>query len=525
MSKFNLTHLLIVVLSISTAYAQQNPKKDPPKLVVSITIDQLRSDYLWQLMEGYGEKGFKRLLREGLVYGDVKFEFPTVSRAAGTATLFTGTQPFYHGIIADNVYDPKQKKEIPALYDPAFMGNFTSETLSPGKLQASTFADELKIATSGRSEIYAIAPDNQVALISAGHVANGAFWIDDLNGRWATTTFYKDVPWYVDRYNTQDGLPSRIRSMSWKNLKDPSFYTLFPYIINHNSGFQYTYNNYKAIKTSALVNEEVTKLAERFFEYSSLGKKDIPDFLALSYFAGIPDGSNVQEYAVELQDTYFRLDGELEKLLELIDKKIGLRNTVIILTSTGYFSGNEDREFINIRFGEFFPKRAVALLNMYLMAIYGQGNWVETYYDKQLFLNKKLIEEKQIPLEEIQRKSADFLVDLSGVQDVYTAYDLYHSRGNEQLNYIRNGYHRENSGDLLLEIKAGWKIMDEEAGTGTESVRKAHVMTPVIFFAPDIPARIIKPSVRATQIAPSICHILRIRPPNGAFDEVLTELK
>ena len=529
LSIFNsqLTKLLLVLLSINTVYAQQPVKKESPKLVVTITIDQLRSDYLQLFLDGFGERGFKRLLREGLVFNDVRFEFPSVDKSSASATIFSGATPFYHGIVSDKIYDRKQKKELSSLYDSRFMGNYTSETLSPSNLLAATVGDALKGATAGMSDVFSIAPDYQAAILSAGHAANAAYWLDDLNGHWATTTFFKNLPWYVDQYNTKESLASRITTLSWGNMYPADRYNYFPYVTN-NGAFQYQYKNYdrfRAIKTSALVNEEVTRLAERFFENASFGKKNVPDLFALSYYAGMAENRSIRDYTVELQDTYFRLDKELEKLFNLIDKKVGLKNTLIVLTSTGYFRENEKpSEQVNIPLGEFHPKRSIALLNMYLMAIYGEGNWIEHYYNNQLFFNKKLIEDKRVSMAEMQRKSADFLSELSGVQDVFTAYDIYHEKGNADFQQIRNGFHKNISGDLLLEIRPGWKVLDEN-GNQINSDSKYSVQNPLIILHPDFAAKTIQQKIRATQITPSICYILRIRPPNAAFDDVLLEVK
>lgn len=514
MSKLKLTQLLIILFGISSAYAQQTAKKESPKLVVTITIDRLRSDYLQLFMEGFGERGFKRLMREGLVFNDVRFEFPSIDKSTAAATIFTGTTPFYHGIISDKIYDRKQRKILSSLYDSRFMGNYTSETLSPANLQVSTIGDAIKSATAGMSEVYAIAPDYQLAVLSAGHAANAAYWLDDLNGHWATTTYFKNLPWYVDQYNTKESLANRITSLSWQNLYSPDRYNYIPYLNNNSVGFNYQYKDYdrfRAIKTSALVNEEVTRLAERFFDNSTLGRKNVPDLFAISYFAGIGENRSVSDYAAELQDMYFRLDKELEKLFNLIDKKVGLKNTLIVLASTGYFSEKEkDREHVNVPVGEFYPKRSIALLNMYLMAIYGEGNWIEYYHNNQLFLNKKLIEDKRISIEEIQRKSADFVSELSGVQNVFTAYNIYHTQGNPDFQRIKNGFNKNISGDLFIEIRPGWKIIDEN-GNQLNQNSSYSVQNPLMIWHPNFAAHTINEKIRATQIAPSICYILRIQ--------------
>jgi hypothetical protein len=277
-----------------------------------------------------------------------------------------------------------------------------------------------------------------------------------------------------------------------------------------------------------LVNGEVNRLVERFFEYGTIGKKNVPDFLAISYFAGNSEERNVRNYSVELQDTYFRLDKDLEKLLDLIDKKVGLQNTVIFVASTGYFNDRETiPKLVNISSpGEFYPKRCLALLNMYLMAVYGQGNWVDTYYDKQIFLNRKLIEDRQILIEDIQNKAADFLIEFSGIQDVFTSHDILHGRWNDSMLKIRNGFHRNVSGDLLLEIQPGWKIVREDnTADNDEYVHVGQIPVPLIISGAGVSGQTIHRKIRATQIAPAVCRLLRIRSPNASSDDALQEVR
>ena len=203
---------LIAILVVTNLEAQQRT----PKLVVCITVDQLRGDYIEYFYNTFGERGFKRLMNEGLVYNNIKFEFTDVNQASAFATLFTGSNPCFHGVTGDKFYDFDNEKEVSVLYDKDYLGNYTRENYSPKKMFSSTIGDELKIASKGRSDVYAIAPDAESAILSAGHAANGAFWMDDMNGKWATTTYYKGIPWYVDRYNNGvESLSARLDQMVW----------------------------------------------------------------------------------------------------------------------------------------------------------------------------------------------------------------------------------------------------------------------------------------------------------------------
>ena len=446
---------LIVVLAAANLNAQQ--MAELPKLVVGITVDQLRGDYLQYLYQAFGEKGFKRLMRDGAFYENVNFDFDNPDCASAMATIFTGAYPYYNGIISNSIFNPSTLRVESVMHDLKFMGNFTNQTVSPAGILTSTLTDELKSASNGFSQVYAFAPNMEQALISGGHAANGAFWIDDINGKWATSTYYKDVPWYIDRYNRNEGLDKRIDDAEWTPMLSVSEYKFIPYLSGDWS-FKHKFNRirkdqYRQFKTSALVNDEINKIVELFLKNSAIGQKKNPDFLSITYNAGTYLNGSVQQYSLETQDTYLRLDKNIGALLDMIDKTVGLNNAFIFLTSTGNFNTEiKPAEKYNIPTGEFHPKRCAALLNTYLMAIYGSENWVLGYHNQQIYLNRRLIENKKVDLHEIQIKAAEFVVQFSGVQDVVTSHQLLHGNWNEKINEYKNGFHRKLSGSLVSKI-------------------------------------------------------------------------
>ena len=513
---------LIAILTLPGLYAQQSA--DPPKLVISIVVDQLRGDYLQFFSPTFGERGFKRLMNEGLVYHQLEFGFPNLGPAASTATIHTGAYPYYHGIVSDKNYDFKTRREISAVHDDSYLGNYTTDRYSPLALMSSTIGDELKIASGGKSDVFAIAPDAETAILSAGRYADAAFWVDDYNGRWATTTYYKNIPWYVDRYNTSNALTNS-PDKTWA----PALlsYNGFPYTQN-TTPFKYSfskgeYDRYLKIKKSPFINEEITNLASAFFEYADFGKRLYPDFLAVTYYAGNYKFSNrYDDFGWEIQDIYYRLDKEIERLLDIIDKKTGLKNVLIILSSNGYY---ESSAKIPLGFkpqGEFYPSRCISLLNMYLMAIYGSGNWVEGYYNEQIYLNKKLIENQNINWNEILKKASDFIALFSGVQEVTTAGQWFVDDTGRSAGF-RRGMNKKISGDIFIELQPGWLVVNETQINKTDFVRNKAILSPLVFFGGNIRKEHVFRMVQATEIAPTVAFILRIRSPNAAKDAPLQE--
>ncbi|MDR1103591.1 MAG: alkaline phosphatase family protein [Tannerella sp.] len=506
---------LVVVLAAGRLQAQQNT----PKLIVYITVDQLRGDYVEYFSPTFGERGFKRLLNEGAVYHNLQFEFPGVDQASAFATLFTGTNPCNHGITGNMYYDFDRQKEVPSLFDADYLGNFTQDHYSPRNLLAATVADELKIASRGRSEIYAIAPDAESAILSSGHAANGVFWIDNLNGKWATTTYYKNVPWYVERYNNSpESLPAQTDAMTWRPSLPPDHYKALPYV-QESVAFNHTFKSktvdcYPKVKTSPFGNREVNRLAARFFEYAGFGMRPDPDYLAITFYAGNYFGNRANEYTNEIQDTYYQLDKDIEELLNLIDKKVGLKHTLIVFTGAGYFK-SEEEPVEGMPGGEFHPKRCTALLNMYLMAIYGQKTWVSGFHNNQIYLNHKEIEEAGLDLVEFQNRAADFVSEFSGVARVTTDMALRTGIWNEAMSGFHYGTYHTRRGDLILSLKPGWAVNNELPGEKVRLTRNNAVQTPLIFMGYGIKPQHIYREIRATEVAPTVTHLLRVRPPNA----------
>jgi hypothetical protein len=495
---------------------------ETPHLVVSIVVDQLRGDYLRYFSQTFGEKGFKRLMNDGLSYHSIDYGFPNLGQASSTAAVYTGSYPYYNGITGDSKFEVSKGRATSIVADERYLGNYTADRFSPQALRASTLGDELKIASNGQSRVYALAPHAAEAILAGGQYADGAFWIDDYSGKWATSTYYKEMPSYVDRYNAVEGLGNG-SDKQW--AQSFNYFVGLPYS-THKEAFLYKFPKsdpyrYIKMKQTALVNTEVTNLAIRLLDYAGFGARLSPDLLTLTYYAGnYLAGPAPEEYSYEVQDIYAQLDRDLERLFDAIDRRVGLRHTLIVLTSTGYYDTLNRLPSGFPPAGQFHPDRCVALLNLYLMALYGHENWVSAYYDRQIFLNRKLAEEKQLRWPELLQSAAEFVSQFSGIQGVATA-----GQGEDALSGgFRRGLHKSVSGDLFLEIAPGWEIIDEQAGA-RDPVRDTAILTPLFFLGESVPAGThLDRTVKAAEIAPTLSYLLRIRPPNACRDLPLPEV-
>lgn len=511
--------MLLTMVAVS---AISQTKGERPTLVVGIMIDQLRSDYLDLLQSRFGQHGFNRLMQNGVYFDNVDYVIPDIDAVSATAVIYTGTYPSINGIPAAGYYNTQKKISEKILSDPSQIGNFTDETFSPGALSVSTISDELRIDNNGIGYVYSISPDPQQAIIQAGHAGNSAFWINDVTGKWATTTFYKDVPAIMPVKNYQQPLSSRLDTMSWSpSLAVDSYFDIpahrkyYPFRYFFPAGDKDRYRNFK---NSALVNQEVTTVAIDYLKSIGLGKRGPMDMLNIAYTLAPYNYNKDNDFRIELQDSYIKLDQQLSRLFEAIDKNVGLKNTLVFVASTGYFNDTRtpDPKF-NIPTGEFYPKRAISLLNMYLMAVYGNGEWVAGYDRKQFFLNRNLIKEKNIDLKEIRKKSGDFLKQVSGISESYTLDEILNNPVSEQALRFGKATSLAYAGDVRVEIAPGWEIIESDVKSDTHTHVKTNLVnTPVFILAPDIKPQKITSSIEAVFLAPTVSRILRIRSPNAA---------
>ena len=313
-------------------------------------------------------------------------------------------------------------------------------------------------------------------------------------------------------------LQKRISGMEWKPTYE-QVGTYNYYLATTQKSFSHNFDKDRGIrqfKRSALVNEEITRAANYCLNNGMGGVDNVTDFISLCYYAGNWDDKSLSETTTELQDTYKRLDAEIEKLLSTIDKLVGLDHTLIYLTSTGYdsYTNNSDLGRYKIPTGNFSINRCTTLLNMYLVAMYGNGQYVEAYYGNQIYLNHKFLEQKQLKLSEVLAHCEDFLFQFSGVRDVYTSTRMTQGAWTPGISSVRNGYHPKCSGDITIQIAPGWNLVNEERNT-SRMQRDSFFEFPLIFYGYNLEPKRISTPVTVDCIAPTIAHHIRIRAPNG----------
>lgn len=521
------TRLLMAIIASMmglNVVAVPGEEPDQPKLVLGIVVEDLQEEYINLLRRYFTQGGFNRLLNNGVLLQNVDFG-PNLDKTAATALLYTGAAPSVNGIPADEIFDRSTLLGKPVFTDESVMGNYTTRTLSPKALATSTIADEIRISGDGFTYAYAIAPDPGQALVMAGHAGNCGVWLDDANDNWATSTYYKNVPEALNFRNRNKGLKERLDTMSWTPALSESKYSILPkHLIN--GSFHYVFNrkdknNILRFKNSPCMNTEITDFAIDHINQYDLGAHDGPDIISLAYSLEPYAYSKNADNRYEIVDSYYRLDRDLDRLFSVADKKVGMPNVLVFVASTPAVArARRDDEKWQIPYGEFSTRKAISLLNMYLMAIHGNGNWVEGFHNGEFFLNRSLIEKEDKDLHLLREQVAAFLVQMAGVTDAYSIDDIINHRTHLAISEAtKRNTSIEYAGDVRIKIMPGWELVDDFNFPGNKHnqvVREEATTSPVFIMAPGLASKTIGTPVDARSIAPTVTRLLRIRSPNAA---------
>ncbi len=521
---------------------------DKPKLVIGIIVEQLKYDQLEKFRDRLGENGIKKLINEGTYFRNASFEFMLTQSAPGHATIATGTEPNFHGITSDSWYVPLKNELINATKDVSVNpvgGSFESGLHSPLNLQASTFSDELSMASKKKSMVFGVGMSEKAAILTAGHAANAAFWFDNTTGTWMTSTYYtSQLPGWVNDFNAMSFAETYLNG-TWNLFGPESNYSdCLPdsnkYEIGFNSVNYFPYDlkkirpkwgsgtkkDYSLIRETPFANTITTNFAIRLIENENLGQDDNTDYLSICYSATDYIGHRFGPSSVEAGDAILRLDDDISHLLEYVNDKIGKRNVLIYFTSSHGISEIPEILTSNrIPAGYFLQNQALQLLRSYLNAVYGEGNWVKGYSERQIFLNRTLIEDARLSLDEVQKKVARFLVQFSGVSAAYpyAAFEANdYSAGN--LKKIINNFNPQRSGDVIVLLNPGWVEKEEGSVTNHNSPYEYDSHIPLIWYGWTVNRLSVTRKVNMTDIAATLSSLCKVPYPNACTGEPLIEL-
>jgi predicted AlkP superfamily pyrophosphatase or phosphodiesterase len=540
---FGLIFLTIWGLAPEIALGQTDLGARPP-LVVGITVDQMRADYLVRYWDDFGEGGFKRMVGEGFVCADHHFGYAPTYTGPGHASIFTGTTPQFHGIIGNNWYERSSGKSVYCAGDSNVYGvgpvdpAYYAGQMSPHRLRTSTLGDELKFALGMQPKVIGISLKDRGAILPAGHAADAAYWFHgkDVGGFISSTHYMNELPNWVEKWNKKTPATDYL-DKGWSLLRDENVYDeswadnnpyespfrgslrpAFPYdlasLSEQNGGFD-------ILKSTPWGNTIVVDFALAAVENEALGADATTDLLAISFSATDYVGHQFGVHAMETQDTYLRLDAELKRLFDALDEQVGEGNWLAWLTAdhgaatvpslakseklpTGYWKPGALEETIEEALGQ---------------------DWVLSVSNDQIFLDRPAILASNQSLEAVQNQVAEIAAQHPDVDRAVTATELqrYGGYDNDVLSRLAWGHHAKASGDVILLPAPGW-LDYGPSGTSHGSPYAYDTHVPCLFLGWGIAPGITYERTHIRDIAPTVAALIHSPLPNGCTGRPIEDL-
>ena len=534
-----LTVLLLAACFISVQ-AQQGVQR--PKLVVGIVIDQMRWDYLYRFYDRYADNGgFKRLLTQGFSCENTLIPYAPTVTACGHSSIYSGSVPAITGITGNFWWDRDEMRSVYCTEDKSVNtvgSNSVLGKMSPKNMLVTTICDELRLATNFRSKVIGVAIKDRGGILPAGHSANGAYWYDNTDGNWITSTYYmNDLPKWANDFNNQK-LVDKYYNDGWNLLYPANTYVqstadnkayeakafgsnTFPYDFKNYAG-----KDYSKIAAMPMGNSLTAEFAKAAIVGEGLGADNITDFLAVSFSSPDYIGHSYGPNSIEAEDGYLRLDKELGSFLDFLDAKVGKgQYTVFLSADHGVAQIPEFMQENKLPGGRVFLATLLNTLNKALAEKYTIANTIVADDNYQLHLNHPALDSAKIDEGEV----ISWLIKrLSTEPGIYRAFALKDLNTTPLASTIRkminNGYYPKRSGEVQIILMPDY--IDAFANTGTThglwNPYDAHI--PLLWYGWGIKQGTTNKETYMTDIAPTIAALLHIQMPSGCVGQPIPEV-
>jgi predicted AlkP superfamily pyrophosphatase or phosphodiesterase len=557
----NLLFLALALIASSLAHAQGRP--DAPKLVLQITVDQLRGDLPYRYYDRLGEGGFRFLLDRGVVYHNAHHAHANTETIVGHTTLATGTHPSVHGMVGNlwfdretgqttyNIEDPRYRLltqgagvDDSAEIDPTQRAA-RSEGRSPAAILVTTFGDELRNASGGKAKVYAVSVKDRGAVSMAGH-AGKAFWFSKASGEFVTSNYYYDrYPAWVSAFNAKHPA-ARYAGKSWELMHAKDTYLFgdaddrewetdvagFGRVFPHPYGTPDSKYFTTLLTLSPAGDELVLDFAKSLLVEEKLGKDETTDLLSVSFSSTDYVGHIFGPSSLEAEDNILQLDRILASLFAFVDQQVGLDNTLIVLSAD--HGGPDTPGYLNslgIPAGyvqpETWDKQAAIDRVKQRFAI--NGELIAAYEHPYIYFSDNVLNDEEIDQQALETAVVRELSAFPGVSLAVSSTAL--ARGNlpdtHLYRSVVNNFHSKRSGNVYVVFEPNWFINDFEGLTVAAthgSPWSYDTFVPIVFAGPGIRAQRVVRRVQTIDVAPTLSAYFGIRPPSGAVGNPLTEV-
>lgn len=538
--------LLLVLLAVGCSKPGSVEKQIKPKLIVFLSLDQFRYDYLSLFKQYFVSDGLNFLLRQGAVFDDCKYLQATTHTAVGHSVMASGSYPYKTGIVANDWYDEDLGRSIYSVYDQDVRLVGAEErtdlwTSSPRNFIGSTVGDQLKLHTMGRARVFSVSNKDRAAILMGGKMADAAYWIDDDLGEIVTSTYYADrYPDWMVAYRKEKPL-TRWMGREW-TLTLPedrypvvdatlrTFYDVrygmgasFPHTIGTADG-RPTKDYFHAVRSSPFGAEAIIEFAQKLVVEEKLGRHDETDLLCLSISVTDRVAHEYGPMSAELMDAVVKLDRYLSSFFRFIGHEVGHDNVLYVLTadhggapipeiaaSLGMEAGRINLDSVQVFIETLMQKKYGSLS--------GKNRYVSMISDPNIYLNETVLSEKNIDKKAAEDYIARSLkAEFRAIYRVYRDVDIQSGEVMPDMisqHVIRN-FFPGRSGDLVVVLKPYYVWDWDTKGTDHGQPYSYDTHVPLVFAGKKwIKAGRYTETCSPADIAPTLSEILQIESPAG----------
>ncbi|HTA22378.1 MAG TPA: alkaline phosphatase family protein, partial [Terriglobales bacterium] len=493
-----------------------------PKLVVVIVIDQFRGDYLERYRDQFGEGGFRLFLDHGANFTDCNYDYANTRTAPGHATLFTGAYSNGHGIVSNEWWDQKKKRMVTSVEDEdtKLVGAEGKSGASPRNLMADTLGDEMKLATQGKSRVFAISLKDRASVLPGGFSADAAYWIDPKSGVWITSTYYRDQlpPWAQNFNSTRqqkywdrdwvDAQGIKLASTAHRKSKDGS-----------DAGF------YEVLGPTSFANQYEFEFARELVVYENVGRGPATDLLSISLSANDILGHQVGPGSPAMHQMALDLDRDLADFINFLGHQIGLADVWIALSADhGVSAVPDDAKKLRIPAANLDISKLESQINAALTAKFSPGHPAQFM---KLDYPQAWIDPDAFTAAHVHERDAETAVGEAmkqvGLRDYYTKSQL--AAGEVPNTALGRKYLNSYSPEGSWYVLGVPDIYTIGPGKGTDHTSPYNYDThvPLLLFGIPFQAGTYRASVEPIDLAPTLASLLGINAPTHSVGRVLTE--
>lgn len=518
----------------------------PPALVVGIVVDQMRTDHIYRYWENFGNGGFRRLITGGAFLRNAHYTYVPTVTGPGHASIYTGSVPAHHGIVANERYDRGSGRMVYCVNDTTVKGvGHAAAQASPRQLFATTLADEIERRTDRRGRTIGVALKDRSSVLPIGRTGDAAYWFSGSTGGFVTSSWYMDEqPRWVQEFNGRK-LTERYLQQRWEPLlpldryhqvlPDANTYEQ-PLAPGGGNAFPYDLNALSKgpaglglIASTPWGNTITTDMALAALEGEQLGADEATDLLAISYSSTDILGHKMGLRALEMEDMYIRLDQEIARLLDALDNTVGEgRYTLFLTADHGAVDVPQYLKDLKGSAGYVAPEELIAPLRE-------RGSGADPILfigDGQVFLRRQPAQADTPPATATSMDIRLVLDALMAHPAVHSAYAAEPERtmcraADEQQELCMNGFMPQRCGDVLYTLKPGYfEAEGSYLGKGTTHgsgwTYDTHV--PVLFYGKGIAQVEVVRRTSVADIVPTITMVVGCALPDAAVGDAVPEI-